>query len=247
MIYYTTDNKMKSYTTNYTDHGKMTGKGHPHRVIQHDHDEPIGEKNCEQWMGEWIKWLVKIPHDKNPMNNSPNPYDKGYESHVIFDEEKNEGVYFMAATVYGEGYHNSYEIIPVGNFHLFIVPFMLFDSPLEYPSMNLEELHSRSIRQVDCLTDISASLDGLGLQCCRVHIEPERKVTVNDIPEKNILGVSKAELEKANFSAEMVGNGYALFLAPLEPGLHRLKYEAYTPNYTLKSEVQLNVRGPEKA
>lgn len=240
-------NVLINYTTNYTDHGTLTGMGHPHRTLQHDHSEVVGGKDCEGWMGEWISWLIGIPFDKNPINNKPeNPFNKGYESTKIFDNEKNEGVFFMAAPTYGavgDSYARYYEVIPVGNFHLFIVPFMLFNSTLEYPSLDKKTLYAKSMMQVDCMTEISASLDGLGLQCCRVDIDPEKSYKVENIPEKNILGVSSEELRVTNH-AEIVGNGFALFLAPLEPGLHRLKYEAYNPNYSLKAEIQLNVRGP---
>ena len=133
-------NTLINYTKNYTDHGYMTGPHHPHRTLQHDHDEVVGGKNCEDWMKDWISWLVSIPFDKNPINNRPtNPFDKGYDSTRFFDGSKNEGVYHIAAPTYGaigETYLRYYDIVPLGNFHLFDVPFMLFNSKLEYPSMD---------------------------------------------------------------------------------------------------------------
>ena len=239
---------MNNHDSSHNDHISLLGKNHPHKELQHDHDEVVGGKDCEGWMKEWVSWLINIPSDKNPVNNrQANPFDKGYESIKFFDESKNEGVYFFAAPTYGtsgDTYVQYYEVLPIGTFHLFIVPFMLFNSTQEYPSMDKPTLYSKAVKQVESLYEINVSLDGLSMQCCRVPIPPERSFKVNGIPEKNVLGLTREELKSANF-ADMVGDGYAMFLKPLEPGLHRLRYEAYSPNYALRTQIQLNVRGPK--
>lgn len=235
------------------------GKTHPHVrggvTLQHPHDEVVLGKDCEGWMKEWIQWLLKISHDKSPLfNPDVNPLERGYESK--FQVKQDEGVWFLAAPSYGvsgsTGYVNRYEVVDVGSWHLFLSPYMIYNSTAEYPSLNNNRLFQLAKEQVNSVYRLEVALDGMSLECCRVTIDTPFKAEI--IRKKNVLNITATNkiLPVTNtkngiqFSEiEIVGDGYACFLNPLEPGLHILSYRAYSPTYSLDTQIQLNVRGPK--
>jgi hypothetical protein len=233
------------------------GKTHPHvrkGVEQHPHDEVVLEKDCEGWLKEWIQWLLKIPLDKSPLfNQDTNPLDRGYESK--FPVKEDEGIWFLAASSYGTGgnagYTNRYEVIDVGKWHIFLAPYWIYNSKAEYPSLSDGELFKLAQEQADSVYKIDVTLDGMSLECCRVTID--EPFTAEMIRQKNVLKISDkmlpatGNINGANLSKiEIVGDGYACFLNPLQPGLHILHYSAHSPTYSLDTQIQLNVRGPEQ-
>jgi hypothetical protein len=224
------------------------GANHPHKNLQHAAYDKVHEKDYEGWMKEWLSWLLEISYDDSPLvNREGNPFDKNYESLYRVNQGSDEGVMFLAAPAYGSGgstYSNNFEIVPLGNWDIFFVPYMIYNSTLEYPSLSEEELFSMATRQVDAVYRLEVLMDGLSVECCRVQIPPARKVTL-PIHDKNVLGISQSELKSANESITIVGDGYACFLKPLSPGLHILSYKAYSPSYSLETQIQLNVRGPK--
>ncbi len=233
------------------------GKTHPHVrkgvAQQHPHDEVVLGKNCENWLKEWVQWLLRIPHDKSPLfNQGVNPLDRGYESK--FPVKSDEGIWFLAASSYGlggsTGYANRYEVIDVGDWHLFIVPYWIYNSTVEYPSIKNADLFKLAQEQVDSVYKLEVILDGMALECCRVTIDKPFKAEI--IRNKNILNIPATNKllpmtgKKLGFTVseiEIVGDGYACFLNPLDPGLHILSYRAYSPTYSLDTQIQLNVRG----
>jgi len=78
-----------------------------------------------------------------------------------------------------------------------------------------------------------------------VQIKPEDDLRVDEIPDKNVLGVTASELVGFK-SARVMADGFATFINPLSPGLHILTFRAFSPTYSLESQIQLNVRGPSK-
>jgi hypothetical protein len=229
--------------------GFFLGEQHPHKNLQHAQSEKVGGKNCTEWMIEWTKWLLEIPYDKSPMvYKEVNPFDKGYKSLRPFKEEvRDEGVMFLAAPAYGSSssaYSSTYEIVPLGKWHLFFAPYMVFNSSLEYPSLNEDELSSLSKTQVDAVYKLEVLVDGLSVECSRVSITSKDNAIVQ-IHDENVLGIESDELKDGNDSLKIIGEGYGVFLKPLDPGLHLLTFRGYSRFYTLDTQIQLNVRGPK--
>jgi hypothetical protein len=232
-----------------SDHRRyFLGDDHPYKNLQHPHYEKVFGKDCKGWMIEWISWLLEISYEDTPLiNKQVNPFDKGYDSLRPAKEGADEGIMFLAAPVYGSSanaYSNSLEIIPLGKWHLFFSPYMIYNSKLEYPSLNENELYNLAKRQVDSVYRLEVLVDGLSLECCRVPILPLDNAIV-PIHEKNVLGISHAEIKNANESIKIIGDGYGCFLNPLDPGLHILSFKAYSTTYSLDTQIQLNVRGPK--
>jgi hypothetical protein len=250
---------LNSHHTEAQHQAAFLGKTHPHVrdgvTQQHPHDEVVLGKDCEGWLKEWVQWLLRIPHDKSPLfNQDTNPLDRGYESK--FPVKPDEGIWFLAAPSYSiggsTGYVNRYEVIDVGNWHIFLVPYWIYNSTAEYPSLKNDSLFELAKKQVDSVYRLEVILDGMALECCRVTIDTP--FTAEIIRKKNVLNISAnnkilpvtGKLKGIELSKiEIVGDGYACFLNPLEPGLHLLSYRAYSPTYSLDTQIQFNVRGPK--
>lgn len=225
------------------------GESHPHKVLQHGHYEKVFDKDCKEWMVEWINWLLELSYDNSPMvYQQVNPYKKDYNNLRRSKEDKEKGILFLAASVYGSSgntYSSSYEIVPIGEWHIFFAPYMIFNSKLEYPSLEEDELFSLAERQVNSVYKLEVLLDGISIECCRVPIKPEDNAIIRNIPDNNILGIDPEEIETDN-STKVVGDGYGCFLNPLDPGLHILSFRGISPTYSLETQIQLNVRGPRQ-
>lgn len=224
------------------------GEGHPHKNLVHGHTEKVIGKDCTEWMVDWINWLVGLSYDINPIiARQVNPFDQGYDSLRESKENKEIGIMHLAAPVYGSNgntYSHNYVVVPVGEWNLFFSPYIIFNSKLEYPSLEEDELFNLAKSQVDSVYRLEVLLDGLGIECCRVPIPPEKNAILKNIPDRNILGINSDDL--GDRSTKIIADGYACFLAPLKPGLHHLSFKAYSPTYSLDTQIQLNVRGPRQ-
>ncbi len=234
-------------------HTEFLGESHPNRDIQHGHLEKVHGKNCTEWTVEWLDWLLKMSYDDSPLvSRGDNPFDRHYNSLVPSKADKEKGVMFYATSVYGSNansYTRDYVVVPLGEWDLFFVPYMVYNSKLEYPSLDEDELYNLAKRQINSTYKLEVSLDGIGLECCRVPLAPKKdskmEFVIDHIPTKNVLGLEPAEMT-GDVTAKMVGDGYACFLNPLTPGMHLLTLKAYSSTYYLDSVIQLNVRGPRK-
>jgi hypothetical protein len=229
-------------------HGKndgFLGISHPHGGLQHGHEEVVHGKNCEQWMEEWIKWILRIPYDNSPLvGQGSNPFNRKYEPYVNFRNDV--GVRFLSSSPYGTGYGSgsgsSFELIKGGKWDIFAAPYVIFNADLEYPSLDEKHLFELARKQVNSVSKCEVVLDGLSLECCRVMIE--QPFEVDRIPDSNVMGIEGDELTKNDHKVKVVCDGYALFLNPLLAGLHTLRFEAYSPTYISSVNMLMNVRGP---
>jgi hypothetical protein len=231
-----------------TDHGYFLGDTHPHKKLQHGHSEKVFDKDCKAWMIEWIKWLLEIPYDDTPIVfRQGNPFDKSYDGLQPMEGD-DKGVLFIAVPAYGSSsntYNNDFVIVPPGEWHLFLSPYVIFNSVQEYPSLDNDRLFSMAKRQVDSVYKLEVLLDGLSLECCRVPITANDNAFATIPHERNILGIRRSEMEDGNNRIQIVADGYGCFLNPIDPGLHILTIKGYSPTYSIDTQIQLNFRGPK--
>lgn len=238
---------MNSHHSNGSDHGRLLGEGHPHRSIQHDHDEVVLEKDCTEWAIEWIKRLLETSRGESPLFNPE--YDPFDDSKFIIrpDPKKEEGVAMLIAPVYSGSsgtYQKSYLPLPRGDIHLFVAPFMVYASGGaggEYPSLTTEEAFNLARESIDRVYRLEVILDGYSLPCCRVLVDGSRDVRIT-VPSNNILGISDMEFGEER-KVHVVSAGWVCFLKPLLPGLHYLEVHADANVYHLHQEWYINNRG----
>ncbi len=231
-------------------HANRLGGTHPHIDLTNGHTDLVHGKDCDGWMKEWLQWFLELSYDESPfVPKQINPFNKPYNNTIFPTDNKEEGVMFLAVPGYGSSgntYSSSFETVPLGLWHIFFSPYVIFNSQSEYPSLTEEELFDLAQRQVNSIYNLEVKLDGLSVECCRVTLDTKKNIEVEKVPDKNILGISQAELNKVGHKIKVAVDGYACFLKPLKPGLHTLSYRAYSPTYSVDTQVQLNVRGPSK-
>jgi hypothetical protein len=223
---------------------RFLGRSHPHSGLQHGHDEVVHKKNCDEWMEEWVKWILRNNYDNSPLvGNETNPFKQTYGPYFPINGNKEEGVRFLSSTPYGSEYGYGFELVKRGNWDIFAAPYVIFNADLEYPSLDKKELFDLAHKQVESVSKCVIVLDGHSLECCRVTIE--HPFEVDRIPDMNVMGIDREELRQSDHKVNVVCDGYALFLNPLSPGLHTLRFEAYSPTYRSSVDMLMNVRGPK--
>lgn len=236
---------MNNSHTHEKRNGRFLGSLHPHSDLQHGHDEPVHGKNCDEWMKEWIKWVLRNNYDNSPLvGQETNPFTRTYGPYYPADGKEEEGVRFMSSSPYGSGYGYGFELVKRGSWDIFAAPYIIFNADLEYPSLDKRELFDLARKQVEAVSKCVIVLDGHSMECCRVTIE--EPFEVDRIPDMNVMGIDREELMHSDHKVNVVCDGFALFLNPLLPGLHTLRFEAYSPTYNSSVDMLLNVRGPKQ-
>ena len=47
-------------------HGDL-GDAHPLLPFEHEHMDRVCNKNCAEWVKLWLKWLISLDSEKNPV------------------------------------------------------------------------------------------------------------------------------------------------------------------------------------
>lgn len=236
---------MNNHQTHEKPDERFLGKSHPHGGLQHGHDEVVHNKNCDEWMIEWVKWVLRLDYNNSPLvGKETNPFIQRYGPYIPANGNKEEGVRFLSSTPYGSGYGYGFELVKRGNWDIFAAPYVIFNADVEYPSLGKGELFDLAHKQVESVSKLEVALDGHSLECCRVTIE--QPFEVDRIPDENVMGVDPEELRARGHTVNVVCDGYALFLNPMSPGLHTLRFEAYSPTYVSSVDMLINVRGPQQ-
>ena len=162
---------------------------------------PFG-KTWEEWTGDWWKWLISIPKDKNPAIDATGEKFDSNQSH--------HNVVFLAGT-FG-GFAERSHVISSGNSILF--PIINFTTSYhEQPLIKSEsELRYCAKKDMDDIVYKKASIDGFELQqneICRV----QSSVFDLTYPENNVSGLPVG-------TTSAISDGYWVFLKRLLPGMH---------------------------
>ena len=224
------------------------GSAHPQMDLSCGLAVNSNGKNGIDLMKDWLQWLIGLPTDNNPLLHEYDPFTDNNQSRRTGSPlgKPVKGVLFLAPSNYAAGgaeYYRNYLVVPLGEWHIFFCPYIIFNSTLEYPSRTEQELYDSAKRQVDSVYKLEASVDGISTECFRVPIEPKDAVEIKGIPDKNVLGIGAEEIS-SDGSLRIVGDGYGCCLNPLPAGLHTLNFKGYSPSYSVDTQFTLNVRGP---
>jgi hypothetical protein len=178
----------------------VTNERNNNLLIFSSDSDPYGVSYTE-WTAKWWRWVLSIPVEDNPANENTGKN---------FAINQNDPVLFLAGTLGGVAERNC--TIPAGKAILF--PILNFGGTLaDEPAIKSEEeLLSLAKREMDVISNLEATVDGVklnGLQRYRVQ-SPIFDVV---LPENNLFGGTPGPTRGA-------ADGYWLFLGPLPKGKH---------------------------
>jgi hypothetical protein len=171
-------------------------------VVFSPQSDPYGVSYAE-WTRKWWQWALSIPLENNPIK------DKIGKNCAI---NQSGPVWFLAGTDGGSAERSC--IIPTGKAVLF--PILNYGATFaDEPTIKSEqELHSLAEREMDIISDLEITVDGVklnGLQEYRIR-SPIFDVV---LPENNLFGGAPGPTRG-------VADGYWLFLEPLLRGKHNI-------------------------
>lgn len=224
---------------------------HPLAQYEHGHNDIVCGKNCTEWVKLWLRWMLTQESTNNPLlpeyNRVPFDIDSSQgETMCDVDEEgnRNSSVWFLAGPPYGASSGGTFSkwvaLPPDRKWHILASPFTSYVSKEEYPSIPSNKLYEQAKKDVDTVYKLEGTLDGLNLSGCRVAIK--EPFPIQNIPPRNVFGLSRDELTKYKNTVNMCSDGYTFWLRPLPPGLHLLHLVAYSRVYEFDVKFQLNVR-----
>jgi hypothetical protein len=172
-----------------------------------------------EWTAKWWQWALSVPTENNPL------YDETGED-CTQAQNQTSPVWFLAGTFGGSVERKC--TIPAGKAILFPV---VNNVNVRAASETDEELLAGAKNPVDSATTLEASIDGTPLQdlwSYRIQ-SPFFDVT---IPNDNVFGASGG-------TYRAVADGYWVFLEPLPPGQHEIRFHGVMGNPTAASIVNL--------
>ncbi len=170
-----------------------------------------------EWTAKWWQWADSIPTENNPQ------YDETGED-CAQAQNQTSPVWFLAGTQGGLVERTC--TIPAGKAILFPV---VNNVNIRAASETDEELLAGAKSSTDSVTTLEASIDGVALQdlwSYRIQ-SPFFDVT---LPDDNVFGISGGTYRG-------VADGYWVFLEPLPPGQHEIRFHGVMGNPTAASIV----------
>ncbi len=174
-------------------------------------------KSYGQWAALWWKWALETPASINPVLDT-----SGANCAV----NQHDHVWFLAGSFSGGTVSRSCSI-PKGTSLFFPLANDFYAAFLTDPADQRTETFLRS--QVTCVEGaaVSASVDGHPVSTPSRYLE-KSAVFGAVLPTDNVYGVTAADVPELTLSPA-VDEGYYLFIEPLPPGQHQLKFSV-TPN-----------------
>jgi hypothetical protein len=173
---------------------------------------PFGTSHND-WTSRWWMWLISIPLDESPAADSTGQYCA---------KNQTGPVWFLAGTFQGLAERTCE--IPAGK--AILVPvFNVECSFAEFPNLKTDsELSQCAKESIEKVTFVQASVDGVEIQNIKNNRTQSPAFNVT-FPEQNIFGVQAGP-------TRAVSDGFWVFLQPLSPGNHEIKFKGALVDYT---------------
>jgi hypothetical protein len=191
-----------------------SNSGNP--VIFPPDSQPYG-LNYGEWTAKWWQWAHSIPTERNPQLD-----DTGEDCAQA--QNQTGPIWFLAGTSGGSVDRTC--TIPAGKAILFPIVNTI---NIRAASETDEELLAVAKNMANSVTTLEASIDGVPLQNLSNYRIQSPFFNVN-LPSDNIFGISGG-------SYRAVADGYWVFLEPLPPGQHEIRFHGAMVDPTAASTL----------
>jgi hypothetical protein len=176
-------------------------------IQSHPHGKTYG-----QWAALWWQWALETPASQNPVTDTTGAYCAVNQSGKVW---------FLAGS-FGSGAVSRSCTVPPGTALFFPLANSFYGAFLTDPPEQRAEAFLRS--QVTCIegAPVSASIDGHPVASPQRYLETSSLFDIV-LPEDNVYGVTEADVPDLTLSPS-VDEGYYLFVQPLPPGQHQIKF-----------------------
>jgi hypothetical protein len=170
-----------------------------------------------QWAAKWWQWAYSIPRDQSPL------YDQTGERCGI---KQTGPVWFLAGTFGGSAVRQC--TIPAG-ISLFFPILNTECSIAGGDGKTEQDLRKCAKTQIDRATNLELSIDGVRLQDLQKYRAQSQLYTIS-LPANNIMGVAAT-------TSPSIAEGYWIFLNPLSPGKHEIRFGSAAGEVTITSNM----------
>jgi len=188
-------------------------------------DTILGGRTIGEWSAEWLKWMVVIPTNQNPMLDID-----GSRAGVGQPEGD---VFFLgfAPGFSAETVTRSFSV-PEGKYLFFPVMFYEADNVNTFPPLSVQELRDQAAGIINAPLELHATIDGVEVPNLLEH----RAIT----PVLSFFYDSADNFQTFAFGGQpitglidpVVADGYWLMIEPLTPGVHTLHFGGTLRNLT---------------
>jgi hypothetical protein len=211
--------------------GSGQGKGNPNPGVVPPNSKAYG-KTYGEWAAAWWNWALSSPLESNPVVD---------ETGEFCDVNQAGPVWFLAGTFGGSAEREC--TVPAGKPLFFPIINTIFAAT--EPEETEEELRAGANADIDDVTVLEVSVDGVPLQDLSRRYRAESPAFVLHLPEGAILD-QLSGLSGDLFPA--VADGYWILLAPLSVGEHVIHFrgakgDPEAPDFETEVTYYLTVAG----
>ena len=165
-----------------------------------------------QWAAAWWTWALQTPAGVNPLLDTTG---------ANIAANQTDHVWFLAGLL-GGGTVVRTGTIPTGTALVIPLANLFYGAFLTDPDSTKTDAFLRS--QVTCIegAGLSVTIDGVMVRCPNQYLEKSALFPVH-LPVDNILGVTADQVPELTLDP-VVDEGYYLFLQPLPPGQHTIRW-----------------------
>jgi hypothetical protein len=190
-------------------------------------------KTYGEWSAAWWQWAYSIPVEDNPL------FDETGKNCAV---GQSGHVWFLGGVYNESGEAERTCIIPTGTALFFPILNAECDNfwPPITPPKDVEGLRELCKEQIDAVTNLSASIDGVALKNLQNYRVTSPVFSVR-LPDNNIPQLFTTDPVPAGEYSSLVGDGYYLMLAPLSAGKHTIHFHGEVPDFNFALDITYHI------
>lgn len=186
-------------------------------------------KSYGEWAARWWQWALEIPASVNPVVDTTGEYATVGQT---------GRVWFLAGAFTSEPVERSV-VVPTGTALFFPVINSAWFAFLSDPEEQRTEEFIRAQAAFPETPLLYVEIDGKPIVNPEQYLEQSPLFEVQ-LPEDNVFGVDESEVPELLLSPS-VDEGYYLFLHPLPPGKHTLRWFASSESFGFSQDITYQV------